>query len=389
MDVTSFILGFKKGAASGSGGGSVEGVYTVTFMSEDGSSVLYERLVVDGDDCANVVDRKLIATPTKESTAQYNYTYSGWSLTSGGSADASALSSVTADRTVYAAFASAVRYYTITYYDSDGTTVLRTDTLPYGSTPSYKPEKEGLAFTGWNPSITVVVGDSTYTAQWKAQETLNDFSWEALAAMPLEEAQQRFKVGDRKSLSGFYATLVGFAHDDLADGSGKANMTFIINYPSYPSSNRGIYGATGDWSSCAARDWLENNASTAVFLQDIYPYAKRVNKEYVTDVNTGATAKSSDLFWMPSMTELGYTASNVPVEGRKYEIFTDKATTGEKIEKYGTYNIILDSNVFSPAQTRSLCVTDSAKYWAVASSAPVTKERGYSGRGYYCSAFCI
>lgn len=165
MDVTSFILGFKKGAASGGGGGgSVEGVHTVTFMSEDGSAVLYERYVADGDDCANVVDRGLLATPTKASTAQYSYTYSGWSLTSGGSANASALKSVTTDRTVYVAFTSSVRYYTITYYDVD--TVPKTESLPYGSMPSYMPVKDGYSFNGWEPALAVVTSDAVYHAQF-------------------------------------------------------------------------------------------------------------------------------------------------------------------------------------------------------------------------------
>ena len=53
------------------GGGSVEGVHFVTFMSEDGTVELYKRPVADGDDCADVVERGLIPAPTKESTAQY------------------------------------------------------------------------------------------------------------------------------------------------------------------------------------------------------------------------------------------------------------------------------------------------------------------------------
>jgi hypothetical protein len=124
-------------------------------------------------------------------------------------------------------------------------------------------------------------------------------------------------------------------------------------------------------------------------LQDISPYAKRVNKDYVTDVNTGATAKSSDLFWMPSMTELGYTATGVPAEGRKYDIFTAKATTSENIELNGSYHIIGNSAVYPKTQTRSLYLTDSAKYWAFTNRAPATVSRAYDGRGYYTAAFCI
>ena len=180
--------------------GSMEGVYTVTFMSEDGSAVLYERLVVDGDDCANVVDRGLLATPTKESTAQYNYTYSGWSLTSGGSADASALKSVTADRTVYAAFESKVREYTITYLDSDGTTVLNTEKLAYGSMPSYAPTKDDYDFVAWTPAPVAVAGDTSYTATWKTKATFETATWAEISEVVTSgNAETTFNIGDERT----------------------------------------------------------------------------------------------------------------------------------------------------------------------------------------------
>ena len=182
------------------GGGAIEGVHTVTFMSEDGSSVLYERLVVDGDDCANVVDRGLLDAPTKESTAQYEYTYSGWSLTSGGAADANALKSVTADRTVYAAFASAVRYYTITYYDGD--TVLKTESLPYGSMPSYKPTKDDYDFVAWTPAPVAVTGDASYSAAWQMKAAFETATWEQIAEIcDSGRAADTFKVGDAKPVT--------------------------------------------------------------------------------------------------------------------------------------------------------------------------------------------
>ena len=97
------------------GGGSSEDVCYVTFMSEDGSEVYGIKPVAVGDDCADPIARGLFDTPTKESTAQYSYTHYGWSLAANGATNADALKSVTEDRTVYATFVSAVRYYTISY----------------------------------------------------------------------------------------------------------------------------------------------------------------------------------------------------------------------------------------------------------------------------------
>ena len=138
--------------------------HSVTFVYDDKS---YVRSVADGDTCADPVARGLIPTPTKESTAQYNYTFYGWGASDGGAANANILKNITEDKTVYAIFTATVRYYTITWLDSDGVTVLKTETLPYGATPeAYTPGKDGHAFTGWDKEITTVTGDATYTATW-------------------------------------------------------------------------------------------------------------------------------------------------------------------------------------------------------------------------------
>lgn len=151
------------------GGGTVDGVHYVTFMSEDGSTELYKRPVADGDDCADPVIRGLISAPTKESTVQYEYSFVGWATTANGAWDETALDAVTEDKTVYAVFAAAVRYYTITFYDDDGVTVLATKSVAYGATPSYTPTKEGYGFDGWTPELTTVTGDASYTASWFSQ----------------------------------------------------------------------------------------------------------------------------------------------------------------------------------------------------------------------------
>ena len=141
------------------------GDYTVTFMSEDGQTVLYEKQVMEHDNCANPVTYNLLAKPTKESTAQYDYTFSGWSTTQGGAASSSALTNITDDRTVYVAFNSAVRYYTVNFYD--GETLLKSMICEYGTTPSYTPKKTGYIFAGWDKELAPVTGDANYYAQWE------------------------------------------------------------------------------------------------------------------------------------------------------------------------------------------------------------------------------
>lgn len=149
------------------GGGEVEkpfDCHSVTFVYGDKS---YVRSVADGDTCADPVERGLIPTPTKESTAQYDFTFYGWGASDGGAADANILKNITADKTVYAIFTATAVLYTITYLDDDGVTVLKTESLTYGATPSYTPAKDGYSFVAWIPEVSPVVGDSTYTASWE------------------------------------------------------------------------------------------------------------------------------------------------------------------------------------------------------------------------------
>ena len=97
------------------------------------------------------------ATPTKPSTAQYDYTFNGWSPT---------VSAVTGDVTYTAQFTETLRSYTVTFYDYNGN-VLGTDTVAYGSgatAPANPDNQTGYHFTGWNKDFSNVTGNLDVTA---------------------------------------------------------------------------------------------------------------------------------------------------------------------------------------------------------------------------------
>ena len=148
----------------GGGGGIPTGYKTVTF--KNGDNVLFERLVLSGDDCPDPITQGRIETPTKESTVQYHYTHSGWTSVDGGTANSSILKNITEDKVVYSAYTTTTVKYTITYYDEDGVTVLHTEQVAYGSVPSYIPSKDGFAFIEWTPAPAVVTGNASYIARW-------------------------------------------------------------------------------------------------------------------------------------------------------------------------------------------------------------------------------
>lgn len=142
----------------------------VNFYDDSGSTLLKTVTVYDGGDTTYGS-----SNPTKASTAQYSYSFMGWSLTAGGSANANALKAVTADRNVYAAYSKTVRKYTVYFYN--GSTLLQTvSNVSYGSGAYYSgdtPEKTGVdfpedyVFTGWSPSNTGITGNTYCYAQYK------------------------------------------------------------------------------------------------------------------------------------------------------------------------------------------------------------------------------
>ena len=128
--------------------------YTVTW--KNGDTVLQSEKVAYGTKPAYTG-----ATPTKAATAQYTYTFKGWTPE---------IVAVTGDTTYTAEFNSVLREYTVTWKNGD--TVLATDSVPYGDMPVYSgktPVKEETSrytysFNGWTPEITDVAGNVTYTA---------------------------------------------------------------------------------------------------------------------------------------------------------------------------------------------------------------------------------
>lgn len=249
----------------GSGSGSCDDVRYVTFMSYDGTVEHGKKAVAVGDDCADPIARGIFETPTKESTQQYIYTFYGWANTPNGAADPNWNKAITEDKTVYANFVS-VKLCTITYYDDDGITVLKKEVLHYGSMPSYTPTKDGFEFGGWNPELTIATGDASYTAKW------NDMSpWGAvLASIADGSYKTKYAIGDTVPLDlgsegKINMEIVAFDTDILADGSGKAPITWIAvellktshrMNPSREKYTEGT-GSIGGWEKCEMRTYLK------------------------------------------------------------------------------------------------------------------------------------
>lgn len=203
----------------------------------DGTKILQTISCTDGADA-----KYTSSTPSKPSTAQYTYTFAGWSLTLGGSVNANALKNVTADRNVYPVFTASIRKYTVYFYN--GSTLLQTVTnVPYGGSATYtgttpvSPDgsADDFPFESWEPKPTNITGNTSCKAQFGSPLEVKEItdSWEEIiAACEDGSYATKYKIGNYKPLDlgsegVVNMQIAGKDVDDLADGSGKAKISWI------------------------------------------------------------------------------------------------------------------------------------------------------------------
>jgi len=132
--------------------------YTITFKNWDGS-VLMSMPFGYG----TTAQYPGYTNPTRPSTNTTAYDFIGWDRE---------LAVVTCDAEYTAQYQEKTRLYAITFYDSDGQTVLQQDYLEYDTMPSFTgstPTKATTAqytytFKGWDHDIVAVAGDAIYVA---------------------------------------------------------------------------------------------------------------------------------------------------------------------------------------------------------------------------------
>lgn len=359
-------------------GGSSADVRYVTFMSYDGLVEYGKKAVAVGDDCADPIARGVFAQPTRESDVQYNYTFYGWATEVNGGADANWNKAVTEDKTVYANFSKSVRYYTITYYDSDGATVLKTESLAYGSMPNYTPEKNGYKFVVWEPELAEVTGDTSYISSWVEQLKLADYTWSQINAMTIEEMREKFAIGDIKDSY----VLVGFEHDTLVTGA-KARMSLI--YTSLKNTHTLGASSTTLYTNMTHLTNLISNSQTYVpSHSDIKTVAKYTKKKYVSNRANGEIAEVSQYFWIPSASEFGYIPDGTTVldEGEHYEAFNEVAFGAKLSPKYNIPNLNLGKRVTRTFNSNGVLYLDSGTAKQVNNGSTVSSV-------YYSVGFCI
>jgi hypothetical protein len=145
---------------------SVANKYNIVFKNYDGT-VLKDSIYTYGTVASAVIKP---ANPRKPATAKYSYTFKGWTPT---------IAKVTGNAAYTAVFDSVVNKYLVTF--KQGSTVLRKDSLVYGSMPTApsitlpkNTMKYTYTFVGWDPYVISVTGAATYNAV--IDSSLNKYS---------------------------------------------------------------------------------------------------------------------------------------------------------------------------------------------------------------------
>ena len=160
---------------------------SVIFMSTDGQTELYREDLIGKNsvtpNCPDPVLTNKISEPTKESNAEFDYEWAGWSRQLDGDIHIDALLNIAGDRVLYPAFKAIRRSYEITFVNAtDDNKILQTVTTLYGDDSVYTgpiPTKQDAAspslytFTGWHPKPESITGPMTCYAQF----TVLDDKW--------------------------------------------------------------------------------------------------------------------------------------------------------------------------------------------------------------------
>ena len=219
--------------------------FTLTWQNDDGTVIKTDENVEYG-----VTPAYEGEVPAKGSTAEFDYTFSGWSPE---------VTAVTADATYTASFNSTKRSYTITWKNGDD--VLATDTVTYGETPVYTGETPARAedneytyeFAGWSPEVTAVTGDAEYSAQFTSEPkpvsdtyTTEDGKAVELAETFTRDADDKANFGIGNVFKNLEILGVQKKLSDADESRGVRFVTVIDNEVVQDAEDYGYIAVAGD-----------------------------------------------------------------------------------------------------------------------------------------------
>ena len=137
--------------------------WTINFYNSDAKTTLLETKSYQHGSIVAYEGE----TPTRETTAQYTYTFKGWDVE---------LTNAVEDFDYHAVYDSTIRSYTIVFNNSDGSKI-ESATFEYGKMPSCSKTPTRVATAewnwahkGWKPALDYVTGEATYVATYDSNK---------------------------------------------------------------------------------------------------------------------------------------------------------------------------------------------------------------------------
>lgn len=373
--------------------------------------------------------------PVRKSTAQYDFHFSSW--------DGDFESVMTSAREFYATYYSTIRKYTVYFYN-DNELLYTVENVPYGSSTSYvgaTPTKLGVedpseyVFKGWLPLPTEITGETKCYALFKftgylfgklsedsEYGTVDAPNWDKINAywdvinadilayndgiMSDDDFKAKYMIGGRmlvplevqmiESLSsisykydaGIYTPvdmeIIAYNHDNLADGTGKATLTFFCkDLPNLKQKMNTDSTNVGGYESSYMREFV----NTTLFEKS--PEQLKTMIKSVTKISDGGATNASlvtttDLMWLGSCDELCMTpGSCLTGQGEPYSLIFSNDKESRK--KYITDNTEAGgywtrTSYYSP--------TSSSMFWRVTNSGGSYSDIAFNNF-YVAFGFCI
>lgn len=265
----------------------------VTFMH--GETELIKYPVIAGDTVKDPANAGLIEVPTKEPTNTMRYFFDGWSLADDNTTDADALANVTEDRTVYVTFR----------------------------------EEEIITFA--------------YSPLSRIEEISRS-----------GHAEDFFSINDTRTVQidgkDAIIEIIGFNHDALSDGTGKAGITVWCR-----NANKIVPQTKGN--SATNRSW-----TTSSSFAPIKTIFDKFDPELADVVKTvTATAGESHKVFPPCAAAMGFT-NNIYETVERYGKFTSKNDQGQGNTTPGYEDISLGYNFWCDNIRYSTSLPDYIRY---------------------------
>lgn len=188
-----------------------------------------------------------------------------------------------------------------------------------------------------------ITGANSYSAIFESGSNASDIanlSWDTIIALAKIKAFDSTHLGQTTQLDiggvAYTVQIIGVNHDDLTDGTGKANLTFELKYL---LANNYKMNATdtnsGGWEASAMRTNVLPNILSQM-PTNIQNAIKSVNKANCKVYDNATITYTSDKLFLLSEAEVfGVKTNAAALEGTRYEYWANNNTATARIKYQG------------------------------------------------------